>query len=93
MRAIMSSLIFVTPILKGIYLQKNTFFFFLQLFPCLAGSKIKLSARDQEIKTTELFLASLSKKRAITFLKFYYCFNKVLARGCHVLGLFKIPVP
>lgn len=74
------------------YKRTPFFFFFFQLFPCFAGNKTILSARDQEIKMTELFLASLSKKKAITFLKFYYCFNKVLLRGCHILGLFKIPV-
>lgn len=60
MRAIMSSLIFITPSLKGIWLQKNPFFFLILL--CFAGNKITLSARDQEMKMTALFLASLRKK-------------------------------
>ena len=60
MRALISSLIFITPSLKGILLQKNVFFFLI--LPCFAGNKITLSARDQEIKMTALFLASLRKK-------------------------------
>lgn len=73
MRAIMSSLIFITPSLKRNSVTKELFWFcfFFLILPCFAGNKITLSARDQEIKMTVLFLASLRKKKG-------NCISKIL---------------
>lgn len=51
-----------------------------------------VSQRSGNLNDWAIF-SIIKQKRAITFLKFYYCFNKVLLRGWHTLGLFKIPVP